>query len=255
MQACEVGKTSSQLASWKQTKQVLYPRFKWWSHFREVGTATVMHVNLSPHAEREMLALAWLDMDERVSWQRYLHLGARRRFVMCRAALRIVLCKQLTCRNKQLAFGVSRHGKPFALVDGIPAAISFNISHSGKQGLIAFAPAGQLGVDVEECVARRYFDRLAKSASVFTPNERVELAQVHGDDRVRLFTRLWTIKEALLKALGTGLSIGIAKFEVPLGLLHGTTSTFRFPHKPMVEWRVDYIGNDTFAAAVAQEII
>lgn len=242
---------SAQLPSWRQTK----PHFEWWNHFREVGTTTVMHVDLSPHAEREMSALAWLDTGERSSRQCYLHLGAQRRFTMCRAALRIILCGQLACRNEQLSFGISRHGKPFALVDGIPAAISFNVSHSGNHGLIALASAGQLGVDIEEYVPRRYLDQLAESDSVFTSNERAELAQIHGDDRVRLFTRLWTIKEALLKALGTGLSIDISKLEVPPVLLRGTTSTFRFPHKPTVEWYVEYIGNDMFAAAVAQEII
>ena len=193
-----------------------------------------MHIDLCPHAEREMLAVAWLAKDERASWQRYLHLGARRRFSLCRAALRIILCDQLACHNQQLAFDVSRHGKPFALVDDTPAALSFNVSHSGEHGLIAFAPAGRLGIDVEEYEARRNFSQLIKSPSLFTPPERARLAQVQGNDRAQLFTRLWTIKEALLKALGTGLTINTAKIEVPLELLQGTTSSFRFAHQPSV---------------------
>ena len=214
-----------------------------------------MLVDLSSQVDREMSAVSWLDMDERLRWQRYLNLGARRRFAMCRAALRSILCRQLACQNEQLAFAISRHGKPFALVANVAARISFNVSHSGNQGLIAFAPAGQLGIDVEEYGSRRSLDQLAKSDSLFNLNERTELAQVDGDDKVQLFNRLWTIKEALLKALGTGLRRDIAKIAVPLGLLRGTTSTYRFPHKPMVEWHVEYIGNSKFAASVVQEIV
>lgn len=245
---------SSPFISSEQTKPVLCSR-KWWSHYRDIGTATVTLVDLSPQVDHEMSAVSWLDEDEHLRWQRYLHLGARRRFAMCRAALRSILCRQLACQNEQLAFGVSQHGKPFALVDNVAATINFNVSHSGNQGLIAFAPAGQLGVDVEEYKSRRSLDQLAKSDSLFNLNERTELAQVSGDDKVQLFNRLWTIKEALLKALGTGLRKDIAKIAVPLGLLRGTTGIYRFPHKPMVAWRVEYIGNSKFAASVVQEII
>lgn len=228
---------------------------EWLQHFCTVGTTTVLHVDLSPHAERELAALAQLNAAERARWHSYLHLGARRGYALCRAALRIVLCEQLACQNEQLAFDTSRHGKPFALVDTVPANISFNVSHSNKHGLIALTPAGRLGIDVEEYVARRYLDKLAASASVFAAHERRALAQVHGDDKVHLFTKLWTIKEALAKASGAGLSLSIAKLEVPQALLQGTMSILQLPHEPESQWQVEYIGNDKFAAAVAQEII
>ena len=74
-----------------------------------------------------------------------MHLGARRRFVLCRGALRAILCGDLGCENERLTFGERRYGKPFALVDAMPAQISFNVSHSGRHGLIAVAQDGQLG--------------------------------------------------------------------------------------------------------------
>ncbi len=228
---------------------------EWLQHFCTVGTATAIHVDLRPHTERELSALAWLDAEERGRWRGYLHLGARRAFSLCRAALRIILCERLACQNEQLAFITVQHGKPFATVDGTPAVISFNISHSGNHGLIALAPAGRLGVDVEEYVARRYLDKLATSATVFAAHEREALARVSGDDKVRLFARLWTIKEALAKAIGTGFSIAIAALEVPPALFQGTTSTFQFAHEPAAQWQVEYVGNDEFAAAVVQEIV
>lgn len=226
---------------------------RWWSSFRKAGPVTVMHVDLTPDASREASSLLWLGEEEQARCRQYPLLGPRRRFALCRAALRAILCRQLDCGNERLSFGSSDHGKPFALVDKEPAAISFNLSHSGKHGLIALVPHGRLGVDVEECVPRRDFDEL--SETVFGPHEQSALAHVHGRDRVQLFFRLWTIKEALIKALGLGFTLDPTQFEVPPTLHQGRTGIFRFPQLPEVSWRVEYIGNENFSAAIAHELV
>ena len=212
-----------------------------------------MHVNLTPHAAYEADALARLNEDEQSRWQRYCHAGPRRRFALCRAALRAILCNQLGCTNEQLAFGASDHGKPYAVVDGIPAPVSFNVSHSGGHGLIAFATEGRLGVDVEERSTQRDLDGLIET--VLSPDEQAELALVHGNHKLHLFFSFWTIKEALIKALGAGLSLDMSLFEVPLAMRHGTkTSTFQFPHLPAIRWRLEDLSNENFAAAIAHEL-
>ena len=224
----------------------------WWRPFRKIGNAAVTYVDLSPHAAREADALACLDEKEQSRWQRYRHAGSRRRFALCRAALRVVLCRQLGCRNEQLAFAASSYGKPFVLVDGTPATISFNVSHGGGHGLIALAPEGRLGVDVEERVPRRDLDGLI--GTVLGPGERAEFALTRGSHKLHLFYSLWTVKEALVKALGTGLSSGMSEFEIPLAMRRGmTTSIFRFPEMPEVRWRLEDLGNEDFAAAIAHE--
>lgn len=225
----------------------------WWRFFREVGSATVIYVDLTPHAGREASSLSWLNEEERARWGQYPLPGPRRRFALCRAALRAGLCRQLGCSNKRLTFGSSSYGKPFALVDNVPATISFNLSHSGQHGLIAFAPQGRLGVDVEERIARRDFDDL--SEAVFGPHERSIIAFARGCDKIRLFFRLWTIKEALIKALGMGFSFDVSRFEVPSALRQGRVGIFRFPQLPEVCWRVEYIGNEEFSAAIAHEFL
>lgn len=226
---------------------------RWWDSFRKAGPVTVMHVDLMPDASCEASSLLWLNEEEQMRRRQYPLPGPRRRFALCRAALRAILCRQLGCSNERLSFGSSDHGKPFALVDEEPAAVSFNLSHSGKHGLIALAPHGRLGVDVEECVPRRDFDEL--SEAVFGPHEQSALARVHGRDRVQLFFRLWTIKEALVKALGLGFTLDVSQFEVPQALHQEKMSIFRFPQLPEVRWRVEYIGNEDFSAAIAHELV
>lgn len=226
----------------------------WWHLFDKTGDVVVLHVDLTPNTGRETKALSWLDRAERARWRRYRHTRPRRQFALCRAALRAVLCAQLGCRNEQLAFGTSKHGKPFAVLNEAPAPVSFSVSHSGKHGLIGLAPSGRLGVDVEERVARH--DPDGEIRTIFAPKERAELASATGDRKLHLFFALWTMKEALIKALGTGFALDMSRFEIPPRMYLGAnTSVFSFPHLPTVRWRLDNLGNDLFAAAVAHELV
>ena len=224
---------------------------RWWTTLREIGSVKIMYVDLTPYAGREALALSGLHRDEQARWSRFCYPGPARRFALCRAALRHLLCQQLGCRNERLTFGAAQHGKPYAVAGNDRAPISFNVSHSGNHGLIAYAPGGRLGVDVEEYAARRDFNLLIES--VFGVNERADLAATHGRSMIRLFYKLWTFKEALIKALGLGFSCDVSQFEIPADLRHGTSGTFAFPQQPTSEWRVEFLGTAEFAAAIAYE--
>ena len=225
---------------------------RWWRPFRRAGGAEVIHVDLTPHAAREAAALAWLDADERSRGDRFRHDGRRRQYTLCRAALRANLCDRLDCGNEELSFVESERGKPHVLLLGARVPVSFSVSHSGRHGLLAFSRKGRVGVDVEERAPRRDLDALI--AAVLAPDERAELASTAGLHRVSRFYDSWTIKEALVKALGTGLELDIAGFEVPPALRRGVRAgAFRFPHLPGITWWVENLGTEHFAAAVAHE--
>lgn len=217
------------------------------------GAATVFHVDLTPDAKREAAALALLDERERTRRRRFLHPRPRRQFTLCRAALRIELCGALDCSNDELSFGASRYGKPFALVGAVPAPVAFNVSHSGRHGLIAIAPGGRIGVDVEERSVRR--DINGDIRLLFAPGERVRLNGVDGHRRLELFWSLWTMKEALVKATGTGLARDTTSFMIPrtmdIGAMH---TVFRFPDAPATRWQLESLDSRRYAAALAYEI-
>ena len=209
-------------------------------------------VDLSPDPASESAAYTWLDSTERASWRRYTP-TPRRRFALCRTALRANLCDRLRCANDELSFGESRHGKPFAIVRGTRAQISFNVSHSQSIGLIAVGDAGRVGVDIEEHAPQRNLDLLIDE--VMGPDEKARLALKNGSEKLRLFYRIWTFKEALTKALGTGLTTDVSQFQVPLGLVDGGRSgILRCPSLSGVTWALEDIGNDSFAAALAHEL-
>ncbi len=225
----------------------------WWDPFKRIGEIAVIHVDLIPDQWSEAEALVWLDGEERSRWQRFQSPAAQRRYVLCRAALRAVLCRRIGCENESLAFKAAEHGKPFALVDGLPVSISFNVSHSGNHGLIAVAPTGRLGVDVEERVPRRKLENLIEG--VFSPREKAELESLTGRQQLYAFFRFWTIKEALVKAHGKGLSMKVAELEIPEDMRRGSArSVGQFSQIPNSSWCLEDIGTEDFAAAVAYEV-
>ena len=89
------------------------------------------------------------------------------------------------------------------------------MSHSGDLAVIGFALGCEVGIDVEqlrdvghlEQIARRFFHPSETSAVLSTPESARNLA----------FLRCWTGKEAILKALGTGIVGNLADFQVPIG--------------------------------------
>ncbi len=115
-----------------------------------------------------------------------------------------VLAYQLLKEGLQQEYGITEnpvfeyneHGKP--LIVGHPE-IFFNLSHC-KEAAICVVSEQPVGVDVESL--RKYKDRLAE----YTMNEE-ELHQIktasHPDSE---FIRLWTMKEATTKLIGTGIS-------------------------------------------------
>lgn len=83
----------------------------------------------------------------------------------------------------------NEHGKPF-----IEAGPHFSISHC-KEGIAVAVDDEQIGIDIESI---RHAD---ESLILRTMNEQ---ERQNMDDRA--FTRLWTQKEAIVKAQGTGIT-------------------------------------------------
>ena len=117
----------------------------WWRPLKRVDEVDVFYVDLALNDNFEAVAYGLLSADERDRWRRFMFPGPKRRFALCRAALRRIICERLGCANDDLTFGEAEHGKPYAVVMGQKASISFNVTHSGRHGLLACGGSGRWG--------------------------------------------------------------------------------------------------------------
>ena len=86
--------------------------------------------------------------------------------------------------------------------------VDFNISHSGNAVVVAFDLEGKVGIDIQEkskgslLIAERFF-----------ATEEVNWMKGQKDFN-NAFTHIWTRKEAVVKATGTGIRIPLNSFLV-----------------------------------------
>lgn len=151
-----------------------------------------------------------LPEDERERARRFIVNAAARRFVIARTLLRRTLAERLDAAPSALIFGIGEHGKPHLRQPKPPAVFGFNLSHSGEVVVLVTA-AGEIGVDVEELRKVPAAERLARR--YFSPSEREFVLAVDDADRERAFFRIWTQKEAWLKATGLGVGMRLADVE------------------------------------------
>lgn len=155
---------------------------------------------------------ALLTADESARAARFVFAEHRRRFIASRAGLRRILAAYTGRSAAALTFTVGPYGKP-----GLPfPGVDFNLSHSHELALVGVRRAGPVGVDIEW--PRLMDDPLTLAQTVFAPAERTALAALPPDERLAAFFRVWTRKEAFIKAIGTGFSERLERFEVSLGL-------------------------------------
>lgn len=120
----------------------------------------------------------------------------------CRAALRHVLGEALGVDAAAVRFDFGEFGKP-ALCPPWDD-LHFNLSHCRDLALIALCRDGTVGVDVEP--ANRAASLLGCEDAFCHPDEMAALPGGDGP-RAAALLEIWTAKEALLKALGTGMSL------------------------------------------------
>lgn len=126
--------------------------------------------------------------------------SARDRALIARALVRLQLAQRLGCRPEMVEFSFGPEGKP-ALAGG--DAWHFNLSHSHDRVVLALAPGAPVGVDIESRARRTRIDDLA--CHWFGGGEQAELSALDDEARRYRFFQLWTVKEAITKALGRGL--------------------------------------------------
>jgi 4'-phosphopantetheinyl transferase len=138
----------------------------------------------------------------------------RRSWVATRLFLRQVLARYAAGDPAALNFARRTSGKPY--LPDWPAPVPppfFSVSHTTDATLVAVSTTCEIGVDIEFVRDLPEVDALAERYLAAD-----EAAWVQSEDGIRgrstLFHRVWARKEAVLKALGTGLSVPLSSFSV-----------------------------------------
>jgi 4'-phosphopantetheinyl transferase len=134
----------------------------------------------------------------------------RDRYIAARGMLRETLAGYLAVDPTALKFVSGPYGKP-ALLD---EALHFNISHTADSLLIAVANFSDIGIDIEAVKLRRNFDSLAQRC--FSEPEYQGWCGLPAEMQAEAFYRLWTKKEAFVKAVGRGIALGVEQCEFAL---------------------------------------
>lgn len=177
----------------------------------------VWAVPLGATTSTDQLAAA-LTADETHRAQRFLRGEVRERFIISHGALRTILGRYLGVAPVAVPIEYGPFGKPKLQRAGSRGqgdnvdALHFNLSHSGELAIMALACGSEIGVDVEQVREVRHRDELAKR--YFAPSEIAAIKAADQSRRDVEFFAIWTAKEAILKAIGTGISYPLDRFAV-----------------------------------------
>jgi len=147
------------------------------------------------------------------------------RCLAAEALLRHALGEGFGLQAEDLALAEDPGGKPRLRCH---PGIHFNLSHSGPWVACA-VHRGPVGLDVEEVRDRNPLP----AERVLAPAELRRFAQLRPPAARAFFYRLWTLKESLLKAMGSGLGLDPRRLALDLD---GPAVTASLDGAPVQDW-------------------
>ena len=177
-----------------------------------------------------------LTSEEAERYTRFVFETDRRQFLLTRALERDVLSRYLGVEPAALGFTRNKYGKP-AIAEPTECPITYSLSHTKGLSVCAVAFEQMIGIDVESLQRTPSHQDISKR--FFAASEAAYLETLgEGQNRTE-FLKLWTLKEAFIKARGVGLSIPLNSFEIKMDPdqppsvsfsegIHGNESDWRF---------------------------
>jgi 4'-phosphopantetheinyl transferase len=159
-------------------------------------------------------AASVLSDEERAQFDRFHFARDARDYAAAHALLRQTLSNGGNQMPAAWQFEKTPSGKPRLLGESADGR-SFSLSHTRGMVACVVASGAEVGVDVE-CVDRDV-DAGAIAARFFAPAEAAQLTALEDDARRERFFDLWTLKEALVKALGRGMAVSMKSLAFTVG--------------------------------------
>jgi len=149
----------------------------------------------------------YLGKEELARADRFVYDKDRSTYVSCHAILRLILAKRLRLGPLDISFINGVYNKP--KLPGDP--LFFNITHTVNAFAVVIADNFEAGIDMESVNRTMNYNGII--GNFFSESEGKYIRQIPEEENSR-FYKLWTRKEALLKALGTGIADNLPGVEV-----------------------------------------
>lgn len=165
-------------------------------------------VNLNNFLIKKTLFWRYLSEEEKTQANQYFTDTLKERYVISHGILREILSFYIQKSPHEIIFIKNNYGKPF-LKDSY---VHFNMSHSHHLMCCTIGYNCKLGIDIE--LHNDDFDFHEISTHIFTSSEKEYFSSLKAHkSRIQFFYKLWTKKEALSKAIGSGLAYPIDKVD------------------------------------------
>lgn len=153
-----------------------------------------------------------LSPEEATRALRFRFIHDRNRFIVKHGVLRILLARYMDCRPKQVNIRSSTNGKPYLEGQKVGRGIYFNTSRSEGFAAFVFSLTGNIGIDIEKIVDIAGIPEIVTQH--FTFLEKHDFLSCPEKLRAKWFYKVWTRKEAVLKAQGNGLLLPLDCVDV-----------------------------------------
>ena len=160
----------------------------------------------------KLLTHSYLSVNEKRNAARFIYEIDAFLFSVRHNLLRIILGNYLNCDPTKIKFNSNHYQKPH--IAHPKTNIQFNISASSNRFVASFSLQHTIGVDIE--VIRQIEDVKQLASDYFTVQESNWLESQPESMKTTAFFQLWSKKEALVKAIGKGLSIQLNTIDVLL---------------------------------------
>lgn len=152
-----------------------------------------------------------LDARDRKRAARFHFAEDRARYVLGRGLARKILGHYLSQSPETIEFAYTDRGRPYFPGD---EAMCFSITHARDLVAVALTANARVGIDIEHMERKLNLKELAER--ILSAKDFCKFEALPESEKVAAFFRVWTRKEAYLKATGEGITDALKKISVSM---------------------------------------
>lgn len=216
-----------------------------------------------PSKDNWVLAAQCIQKEEKERIGKFVFKRDAKSSMIGRLMLRKVIKDITDIPYTEIKLGRTEKGKPY-LQNDLPLSLktlSFNVSHQGDLVVLAAEKNSTVGIDVMKLDTPRsssipeFFHTMRRQ---FTEDEWRSIKSSNVEkEQLKVFYRLWCLKESYVKALGTGIGFEVQRlnFDLKTKLLSDcdmiTTTTLKVDGSPASDWVFQEAFREDHCIAVA----